>query len=97
MPWNNPTSYVFSRISVIENAPQESGVYSLRYQSTWVYVGESENIRAQLIQHLNGDNACITVYPSLTFSYELISPVTRSWRQDELVREFRPTCNRRLS
>ena len=96
MPWNNPTSHVFSRISVIENAPQESGVYALRYQSTWVYVGESENIRAQLIQHLNGDNACITVYPSLTFSYELISSVTRSWRQDELVRELRPTCNPRL-
>ena len=67
MPWRNSTSYTFSQSSVVLNAPQQSGVYALYYKTRWVYVGESENIRAQLL--------------------------TRAWRQDELVREFRPICN----
>ncbi len=93
MPWSNPTDYVFTRESVMLYAPQQSGVYVLRSKATWVYVGEAANIRAQLIEHLNGDNVCIAVFPTLTFSYELISSMRRAWRHDELVREFRPICN----
>jgi hypothetical protein len=85
--------YSFTRTAVVLHAPDQSGVYALHYQTTWVYVGESANIRAQLLQHLNGDNACITVYPSLSFSFETVPEAVRAWRQDELVREFRPTCN----
>jgi len=95
MLWRNPPSYPFDTSSVRLNAPQEAGIYALRSPTRWVYVGESDNIRAQLIQHLNGDNACITVHPSLTFSYELVPDAIRAWRQDELVSEFRPICNPR--
>jgi hypothetical protein len=91
--WTSPARYSFSHTSVVLNAPDQSGVYALHYQATWVYVGESANIRAQLLQHLNGDNACITVYPHLSFSYELIHEAVRAWRQDEVIKEFRPTCN----
>ncbi len=97
MAWRSPARYAFAHTSVVVNAPEQSGVYALHYQTTWVYVGESENIRAQLLQHLSGDNARLTVYPHLTFSYELFPEAVRSWRQDELVREFRPICNPWLS
>lgn len=93
MARTNPARYPFSHTSIVLNAPEESGVYALHYQTTWVYVGESANIRAQLLEHLNGDNACIAVYPNLNFSYELIPEPVRAWRQDEMIREFRPTCN----
>jgi hypothetical protein len=90
---SSPARYSFSHTSVVVNAPEQSGVYALHYQTTWVYVGESANIRAQLLQHLHGDNACIAVYPNLSFSFEMIPEAVRAWRQDELIREFRPTCN----
>jgi hypothetical protein len=93
VPWRNSTSYTFSQIYVILNAPPESGVYALYNKALWVYVGESENIRAQLLQHLNGNSACLTIHPNLSFSFELIPEATRAWRQDELVRELRPICN----
>lgn len=93
VPWSNPDSYPFSRASVDLSAPEESGIYVLRSETTWVYIGEAENIRARLIQHLSGDTACLSVFPRLTFSYELIIPATRAWRHEELVREFRPLCN----
>jgi hypothetical protein len=90
---SSPARYFFTRPSIIVNAPDQSGVYALHYQTTWVFVGESANIRAQLLQHLNGDNACIAVYPHLSFSFEMIPEAVRAWRQDELISGFRPTCN----
>lgn len=95
MPWANPRSYEFNRLSVLVNAPELSGVYALFTSTTWVYVGESWNVRARLIQHLNGDNACITLYPDLTFSFELAPEPIRQWRQEELISELRPACNPR--
>jgi hypothetical protein len=79
--------------SVLLNAPKESGVYGLRSGTTWVYIGESSNIIAQLIQHLSGDNVCIEMFTDLTFCFELVPPMARSWRLDDLVRELRPACN----
>jgi hypothetical protein len=93
MPWGNQTSYAFTRTSVVLNAPERSGVYALYSKATWVYIGEGENIRAQLLQHLDGANASISVFPDLTFSYELIPPPRRAWRQEELVSGLRPICN----
>ena len=92
MPWNNPISHPFQTTAVILYAPQASGVYALRNAETWVYVGESRDILAQLVQHLNGDNACIKRFRDLTFSYELVPGVERTSRMNELIRELRPVC-----
>ena len=96
MPWSSRTRYPFNAKSVIVHAPMESGVYAIHNGTTWIYVGETADILAQLVQHLNGSNVCITVFPNLTFSYELLPELTRAWRLEELVREFRPVCNTRL-
>ena len=93
-PWNSQASYLFTRTSIGVNAPQQSGVYVLHSsRKTWVYVGESDNIRAQLIELLNGGNACLTVFPHLMFSYEIVPAATRTWRQEDLVKELQPVCN----
>jgi hypothetical protein len=96
MPWGNPTSYEFSRMSIVRNAPEQSGIYVLHHRATWVYIGETENIRAQLLQHLDGNDIWVAVYPALAFSFVLAPAATRAWRQDELVREFHPVCNPKL-
>jgi len=93
VPWKNSTSYRFDRASVAIHAPPESGVYAIFAGTTWIYVGESLDIRAQLMEHLDGDNPCFTVFPGLMWSYELHLSETCAWRQGELVREFHPVCN----
>ena len=96
MPWKNPTSYPLDRSSVAVHAPPRSGVYAIFTRTTWIYVGESLNICAQLMEHLDGDNPCLTVFPGLMWSYELHLSETCAWRQEELVRELRPVCNSSL-
>src|SRR5215831_5597510 len=43
MPWRNPVRYPFDKTSIILNAPNGSGVYALRNEHTWIYVGESKD------------------------------------------------------
>ena len=50
MPWNNRISYPLNQTSVVANAPERSGVYVLSSKTTWVYIGEAESIRAQLVR-----------------------------------------------
>jgi hypothetical protein len=96
VPWSNPLTFPFNETSVILNAPPQPGIYALYNKATWVYIGESENVETQLLQHLRGDVACITMYPELSFSYELApSTAARARRMKDVVREFRPVCNPR--
>ena len=97
MPWSNPTGYVFTESSVRTSAPDRSGVYALYNSQTWIYIGESGNVRERLLQHLGGDNECISRWNPPTFSYELVSADQRVARQNHLIRELNPACNQRLS
>ena len=90
--WSNRARYPFTPKSVVIHAPMESGVYALHNGTTWIYVGETADILAQLVQHLSGNNFCLERFPNLTFSYELSPPIARTWRMSELIREFCPVC-----
>jgi len=101
MPWGSWWSYPFTEASVILSAPEGAGVYMLHglhilhSARACIYVGETKDIRAQLIQHLREDDPCLTMFRARTFSYDLVIPAALSLRCAELVREFRPVCNHR--
>lgn len=96
MPWNNSESYQFTNQSILQNAPARSGVYALHTREKWIYIGESRDIQARLVQHLNGDNACIIAWNAQWFSFELWPADQRVARQDALILELQPACNQRL-
>lgn len=97
MPWNGTQGFLFNRISVLANAPEASGVYAMFNKGVWVYIGEAQNIRDRLIQHItNEQNPCVRRSNPQWFAYELVSPVYRVARQDQLILELHPTCNQRL-
>ena len=95
MPWNNPNSYPFNQQGVMQ-APARSGVYALYTSQQWIYVGESNDIQRRLLEHLRGDNPCITRSRPTSFSYELCDENQRVARQNQLIVELRPTCNQML-
>ena len=101
MPWAASGVYPLSEASVVLNAPAKSGVYTisglhrLNGAPTCLYIGETENILAQLIQHLHAADSCLPTFRALTFSYELVARVAMSLRSAELVRQLRPICNGR--
>jgi len=84
-------NYKLTRESIIQNAPAASGVYGL-FSAFWICVGEAEDLRASLLQHLESDNPCICHYRPSGFAFELAAPDTRHARRQELVRELEPMC-----
>src|SRR5215472_6199631 len=82
----------WSESSIKANAPQSSGVYAI-YNRAWIYIGESNDIQRALLEHWNGDIACITTADPTGFVFEVCHQDKRMRRQAALIARLRPRCN----
>ena len=74
--------------------PNQNGVYGIFKSSTAVYIG-SGDIRDRMLAHINGDNPCIiSNAPNQWTAFLVSGDPTR--REEELIREYNPICNRRI-
>jgi hypothetical protein len=89
---NRYSKFKLERESIVQNAPPTSGVYGL-FNIFWIYVGEANNIRARLLEHLEEDHhACFGRYRPSGFAFESIAPELREYRRSALVAELEPLC-----
>jgi len=96
MPFDQFTPRSFTPVSVRANAPAASGIYGISNAREWIYVGESDNIQASLLHDLQkAGSALLERFPT-GFVFELCSAADRRDRQDRLILEYEPVCNRRL-
>ena len=65
--------FQWNRDSIMLNAPEGSGVYGL-FSALWIYIGEAENMRERLLEHLSGNNSCTTHYQPSGFALSLSRP-----------------------
>ncbi len=72
--------------------PNASGVYGL-FSAFWIYIGEAENLRARILEHLESDDPCIVRYRPSGFAFELSSTKDRRNRREYLMKELQPLCN----
>jgi len=86
-------TYVLGYAGVRQKAPAASGVYAIHSSSRWIYIGESDDIRGSLFQHLNDAAACMKRFGPLSFSFELGNKVERVALCDALVAARSPVCN----
>ncbi len=89
---NRYSKFLFQRESILKNAPESPGVYGL-FSAFWIYIGEAENVRARLLQHLKGDDPCIVHYRPSGFAFELTSPDQLQGRRAQLMKQLQPLCN----
>ena len=94
MPFVEQEARPYTRASVETLTPGQIGVYGLFKKGAWVYVGKGD-IRQRLLDHLNGDNPCITRENPTGWVAEQTSG-DPSARERELILELRPVCNRRV-
>jgi hypothetical protein len=96
MPFENHGNRSFTAMSVGKNAPSSSGVYGLADARQWIYVGETADIQAELLRHLQHPHAFLMEHPPSGFTYELTTAGQRNERQNQLVLELGPIGNRLL-
>jgi hypothetical protein len=94
MPFVQQTPRVYSRENVSALNPNQNGVYGLFKQGTWVYVGKGD-IRQRLLDHLNGDNPCITRQAPTHWVDEIVQG-DPSNREKQLILELTPACNQKV-
>ena len=90
MPFDRFIPYTFSLISVQKNAPALSGVYGLSNAREWIFVGETDNIKATLLGHLRETHTPLLEREPTGFIFELCASHNRPGRQKRLIEEYVP-------
>jgi hypothetical protein len=94
MPFNQFIPRNFTTDSVHTYAPVSSGVYGISNAREWIYIGETENIQSSLLNHLHEINTTLKKREPTGFVFEVCDQAHRSSRQDRLIGEYGPACNR---
>ncbi len=84
--------FPFGSRSILKNVPATSGVYALHSQWSCIYVGDAEDLCANLLLHVQDDNPCLDRLELLYFDFEIVPPEAREARWTELVLKLHPTC-----
>jgi len=94
MPFPDQIARAFTKANIEAITPGQMGCYGLFInQGVWVYIGKGD-IRKRLLEHLNGDNPCIT----RSRPTHWVDIVTNNMDATEkaLIVEFNPTCNKKV-
>lgn len=94
MPFNQLIPQALTPVIVYAQAPTASGVYGISNAREWIYIGETDNIRGALLAHLQDSSAPVMQRQPTGFVFEVCERANRSARQDRLVFEYEPRCNR---
>ncbi len=87
----------FTTDAVRAHAPIASGVYGISNAREWIYIGETDNIKDALLGHLTDVYTSLMKREPTGFVFEACDRARRPSRQDRLVLEYEPTCNRHVS
>jgi len=92
MPFDRFTPRSFTVASVRANAPAASGVYGISNPREWIYIGETGNIQASLLEHLMDSSSDLMRRQPTGFVFEVCSASERPTRLERLTLEYRPAC-----
>lgn len=97
MPFEQTIPRSFNPDAVQMYAPASAGLYGISNSREWIYIGEAENIRAALLAHLQDLGAPLMKRQPTGFVFESSNGPGRAMRQDRLILEYEPFCNRHSS
>jgi hypothetical protein len=94
MPFEYPFPRSFTANSIREHAPRESGVFGISNARQWLYIGEADDIQSALLDFLQEFEAALPLQQPTGFVFETCDRNRRPTRQDRLIQEYEPLCNR---
>jgi len=94
MPFSERIPHPFKTDAIRVYAPDAEGVYGISNAREWIFIGQTDSIQKAHLAHLENASVSLMKWKPTGFVYELCSGDFRSARQDRLVQEYEPTCNR---
>ncbi len=95
MPFDQRIPHPFTAEGVQSYAPVAPGVYGISNAREWIYVGQADDIQRTLLTHLQDAGTALMKHQPAGFVFEICQGANRTARQDRLVFEYEPACNRR--
>jgi len=95
MPFEQLTPRPFTPGAIATYAPAVSGVYGISNAHEWIFIGQTDDIKGSLLEHLQDLSTSLMKRQPAGFVFEVCQGARRSARQDRLVLEYEPACNRR--
>jgi predicted GIY-YIG superfamily endonuclease len=97
MSFHDDSPHALTPTSIRAHAPVMSGVYGISNGREWLYIGETCDIQARLLEHLTEIKTLLMTRMPTGFVFEVCAQSERAGRQDRLVSEHEPICNRHWS
>ena len=97
MAFEQITPRPFTLAAIQMYAPAASGVYGISNSREWIYIGQADDIQSALLAYLEDLQAPLMKREPTGFVFETCERTRRLSRQDRLVQEYEPICNRQLS
>ena len=94
MPFEHMIPRPFGPVGIHAYAPTASGVYGISNAREWIYIGETDDIQSALLTHFSEYESPLMKSKPAGFVFEVCDRARRPARQDRLVYEYGPTCNR---
>jgi len=94
MPFNQFIPRTFNSDGVRMYAPPAPGVYGISNSREWIYIGEANNIQDALLTHLADTSTSLMQHAPTGFVFEICARSSQPGRQDRLISEYQPACNR---
>jgi hypothetical protein len=94
MPFDQHFPRPFTNSAIRTYAPSASGVYGISNAQQWIYIGQTDNIHAELIAHLQEGAGPVGQHQPTGFVFEICDRAARPTRQDRLVSEYSPVVSR---
>lgn len=97
MPFDQYIPRPFTPMAVRAFAPPVSGIYGISNAREWIYIGTADDIQDALLWHLSESDTSLLRRKPTGFVFEVCAAMLRITRQNRLVLEYEPICNRRSS
>lgn len=97
MPFEQLVPRSFTPNAVRMYAPIASGAYGISSAREWIYIGVTDDIQGALLAHLKEPESPVMKREPSGFVFEVCTEARRPDRQDCLVLEYQPVCNRQAS
>lgn len=94
MPFDQHVPRAFTPAGLRMFAPAASGVYGISNAREWIFIGETDDIRAALVAHLADSRASVMTRKPTGFVFEVCERAHRTARHNRLILEYEPACNR---
>src|SRR5579862_7560995 len=94
MPFSHITPRPFTPEGVRTYAPQAPGLYGISNAREWIYIGHAGDIQRALLDCFQNARSPLMNKQPQGFVFEVCDEARWVNRQDRLVLEYEPACNR---